>query len=109
MKTYLYAASAVLALFSLSAGPASAEMSAMAPARVNFCGTVVKLTEGHCIGVKGSMVGAPLAEITSARPRPTVGKLIAGSGMPGGVSTCMEGTHLTAVTWRKVAVCPLAH
>lgn len=110
MKTRLFTTCDVLVILSLATVPVAAE-TAMAPvgARVSFCGTVVKLVEDHCIGVKGSMVGAPLVEITSARPKPGIGTLIAGSGMPGGVSICMEGTHLTAVRWRKVAVCALAH
>jgi len=74
----------------------------------SFCGTVVMLTEAGCIGVKSSMVGQPVYEITSARPKPPVGSLISGSGTPGGVSFCMQGTHLARVRWTKAAACPLA-
>jgi hypothetical protein len=73
----------------------------------SFCGTVVKLTEGGCIGVKSSMVGGPLYEISSANPKPALGMLITGSGTTGGVSMCMQGVHLTDVKWHKAAVCGL--
>jgi hypothetical protein len=74
-----------------------------------FCGPVVKLTEATCIGVKSTLPGGPMYEITSANPKPDVGAMIMGSGtISGGVTTCMEGTHLTDVKWKKVTVCPLA-
>lgn len=76
----------------------------------SFCGTVVKLTEANCIGVKSSTItGQRVYEITSANPKPKVGALITGSGTPGGVSMCMEGTHLNDVKWQKAAACPLGH
>jgi hypothetical protein len=68
---------------------------------------VVKLTEATCIGVKGSMVGQPMYEITSANPKPAVGQMITGSGVTGGSSICMQGTHLSDVKWSKAAACPL--
>jgi hypothetical protein len=74
----------------------------------SFCGVVVKLAEGSCIGVKASAADQPLYDITSAKPAPTAGQIIAGSGTPGGMSFCMEGIHLTQITWHAVAACPLA-
>ena len=75
---------------------------------VAFCGIVIKLVETGCIGVNSSMPIAALYEITSANLKPTVGWTIAGQGTPGGVSFCMQGTHLNSVTWHKVFNgCPL--
>jgi hypothetical protein len=71
----------------------------------SFCGTVVKLTERGCIGVK-SAAGQPTYEITSATPKPIVGMLIAGSGTAAGASVCMHGAHLSNITWQRAQACP---
>lgn len=89
----------------------SAPGSSMAPAvkMASFCGAVVKLTEHDCIGVNSTgPADRGLYEITSAKPKPAVGTMIEGSGTPGGMTICMQGTHLTNVQWHKVAVCPAA-
>lgn len=90
----------------------SAATSAQSPAPMkmpasaaSFCGTVVKLTDRGCIGVK-SLAGQPTYEITSATPKPIVGMLIAGSGTAGGASICMQGAHLTNITWQRTQACP---
>ncbi|HLY04708.1 MAG TPA: hypothetical protein VKR31_03070 [Rhizomicrobium sp.] len=94
-----------------SGGSASPPASAAGPTKnVSFCGTVVKLTEDGCIGVRSSGIeGVRLYEITSASPKPSTGELIIGTGTPGGASMCTEGTHLTDVKWSKAAACPLAN
>jgi hypothetical protein len=104
---------AFLGLASVAASAQSGSMSgpstmAAPAATANFCGTVIALVEAGCIGVKSSMPGGPLYEITSANPKPAVGMLIVGSGTPGGVSFCQQGTHLTNVKWQKAAACPLS-
>jgi hypothetical protein len=69
-----------------------------------FCGTVVPLTEGGCIGVKA---GGTTYELGETNPKPSVGMVISGSGVVSNVmSTCMEGKHLTNITWRSVTSCP---
>ena len=74
-----------------------------------FCGPVVKLTEGGCIGVKSTQAGGPMYDITSANPKPHVDETIMGSGtITDKITICMQGTPLTDVKWKKVADCPLA-
>jgi hypothetical protein len=88
----------------------TAATSAAGSRDASFCGTVVTLTEANCIGVKSSMLGQPiLYEITSATPKPKVGTLIAGTGTTGGVSFCMQGTHLSRVVWKQAVACPLTN
>ena len=48
----------------------------MPAATASFCGTVVKLTQRGCVGVKSSMVDQPTYEVSSATPKPIVGMLI---------------------------------
>jgi hypothetical protein len=72
--------------------------------KVAFCGPVVALTEAGCIGVKAD---GTTYELGDASPRPQVGAMIAGSGMPSDkMTTCMEGKHLTAIKWQAVTACP---
>ncbi len=85
----------------------SAALAADVQERASFCGTVVSGVEAKCLLVKGSMVGAPLYNISSAHPRPRLGSMITGSGIAGGVSTCMQGVVLTDITWHHAAACPL--
>jgi len=85
--------------------PMSGPAMKMPASTASFCGTVVKLTERGCIGVK-STAGQPTYEITSATPKPIVGMLIAGSGTAGGASICMQGAHLTNITWQRTQACP---
>ncbi|HXC55710.1 MAG TPA: hypothetical protein VNU97_10460 [Rhizomicrobium sp.] len=110
MKSHVLPLCGALAMLSLTAAAAAPPSNAMAPmpAKVGFCGPVVKLVEDHCIAVKTSgFGGSHTYEITSANPKPSVGEQIQGSGVADGSPTiCMQGTHLTAVTWKKVAVCP---
>ena len=74
--------------------------------KVQFCGTVVSLVEGGCIGVKPAGASEPAYQITSAKPKPAVGALIAGSGrVSGGMSFCMQGVALDHVEWKKTDVC----
>jgi hypothetical protein len=75
--------------------------------RVKFCATVVQLVEAHCIGVPAGPFDSRAYDITGAKPAPAVGTLISGSGVPGGITMCNAGTHLTDVQWTKVAACPL--
>jgi hypothetical protein len=82
-------------------------MSGPSAAPASFCGMVAKGVEAGCLIVKNSFPVATY-NISSADPKPTVGKMIQGSGTPGGISTCMQGTVLTGVKWQYVAVCPAA-
>lgn len=112
MKSQIIKWSAGLAFLVLtSAASAQSSMSGpSAPAAGetgSFCGPVVNLAEGGCIGVHSTMVGGAMYEISSASPKPPVGTTVMGSGTTGGVSFCMQGTHLNDVKWHKVAVCPL--
>jgi hypothetical protein len=90
---------AALAQGGSMAGPSAA------PARTNFCGTVAKGVEANCLVVKNSMPVATY-NISSANPKPTAGRMITGSGVAGGASTCMQGTVLTDVQWKPAAACP---
>jgi hypothetical protein len=76
-------------------------------ARVSFCGTVAKGVESNCLVVNNSQPVVTY-NISSANPKPTVGKMIQGSGVPGGVSTCMQGTVLSDVQWKPAAACALS-
>jgi len=112
MRKKLFNLTAGLA-FLISAGALAQSPSSMrGPAMkmpastASFCGTVVKLTEGGCIGVKSSVIGQPIYEITPATPKPAVGMLIAGSGTTGGVSVCKQSAHLVGIAWQRVAACP---
>lgn len=80
----------------------------LAAGQKSFCGRVVALTTTPCIGVNSVMPPLGLYEITSANPKPAVGTMISGTGTPGGVSTCMQGTHLNNVAWHNIHMCPLA-
>jgi hypothetical protein len=74
--------------------------------QVHFCGTVIALTEGGCIGV---MSNGETFEITSASPKPAVGARIAGAGTVNNEATiCQEGVHLNPVTWSAAKLCPVA-
>ena len=101
----LLASAGTLAQSPSSMGGSAMKMPA---ATASFCGTVVKLSERGCIGVKPSLVDQPTYEITSATPKPTIGMLIAGSGTTGGASFCMQGAHLAGITWQRTQACPLA-
>jgi hypothetical protein len=85
--------------------PVSGSATKMPASTASFCGTVVKLTERGCIGVK-SMAGQPTYEITSATPKPIVGMLIAGSGTTAGASICAQGAHLMNIAWQRTQACP---
>lgn len=87
---------------------ANSTMQQPAAARKFFCGQVVALVEDHCIGVNSVMPPLGLYEITSANPAPAVGATISGSGIPGGISICQQGIHLSSVTWHSIHLCPLA-
>jgi hypothetical protein len=99
--------SAVLLLSGVLAISASGASAQTGAERVTFCAAVVQLVEAHCIGVPASSFGARAYDITGAKPSPAVGTLISGSGVPGGITMCSEGTHLTDVKWARVAACPL--
>jgi hypothetical protein len=74
--------------------------------KVQFCGTVVSLVEDGCIGVKPASASEPTYQVTSAKPKPKIGALIAGSGrVSGGMSFCMQGVMLENVTWKPVKTC----
>jgi hypothetical protein len=88
-----------------SPAPISGSAMRMPASPASFCGTVVKLTERGCIGVK-SAAGQPTYEITSATPKPIVGMLIAGSGTSGGAPICKQGAHLSNITWQRTQACP---
>lgn len=84
-----------------------ASSSATAKNSVSFCGKVVKLTEDHCGGVKNLNLPHVLYEISSAHPRPSLGWLIRGSGIPShNPNICQQGTHLDYVQWTRVQQCP---
>jgi hypothetical protein len=97
----------------LAAGTALAQsggaMSGVQPegTEVRFCGTVVKLVEVGCIGVKPSMVGQPVYDLSGIGPKPHVGWMVTGAGYTGGMSHCMQGVHLATAMWKKVDVCAL--
>jgi hypothetical protein len=97
-----------LALAPGYAQAASATKPSSAAGQKSFCGRVVALTTAPCIGVNSVMPPLGLYEITSANPKPAVGTMISGTGTPGGVSVCMQGTHLNNVAWHKIQMCPLA-
>jgi len=88
-----------------SSSPMSGPAMKMPAFTVSFCGTVVKLTERGCVGVKGAD-GQPMYDVTAATPKPIVGMLIAGSGTTGGASICMQGAHLSDIAWQRVQACP---
>ncbi len=97
-----------LVCLALPVGAMAGTDTATAPVQKTFCGTVVKLVEGSCIGVKQSKASAPSYDITGTTPVPKIGELISGSGDTDPNPTlCMQGPHLTNVTWAKAAACPL--
>ncbi len=105
MKIKILSAACAIALLGVTA--ASAADAVAPPASVGFCGKVVKLVEDHCIGVKSTWLPSVLYEITSAHPKPGVGAMIQGTGVPSGDPTiCLQGKHLVSVTWKPVHVCP---
>jgi hypothetical protein len=84
----------------LAAGPKAGK-------EVRFCGPVIALVEGGCIGVTS---GANTYEISSIGPKPAVGSMIVGRGYVGDeVTTCMQGIHLRSAMWKIVEVCPLRY
>ncbi|HWA92531.1 MAG TPA: hypothetical protein VG889_21045 [Rhizomicrobium sp.] len=95
----------IAAVLAMAASTAFAD--SMAPARVSFCGTVAQLKEAGCIGVLPSFPQTPIYEITSADPKPPLGKMISGSGVTGGASICLQGTHLSDVKWERAEFCPV--
>jgi hypothetical protein len=85
-------------------GAASAADTTTPPARVSFCGPVVQLVETGCFGV--TVDQSHTYDITGVHPAPAAGMLISGSGEPGQMTMCNQGTHLSKVTWTKAKVCP---
>lgn len=97
---------AVAAVLLLGCPAAAAGYGDQPPATtVKVCGPVVALTEHGCIGVKN---GKDVFEITSVNPKPAIGDTVTAIGTPdpGAMTICMQGTHLTKVTWTKVNGCP---
>ncbi|MBV9932496.1 MAG: hypothetical protein JO013_16340 [Alphaproteobacteria bacterium] len=82
-------------------GTAAAE-----PRQVQFAGCVYRGTEGGCLMVRS---GTRVYDISTAKPRPNVGRAIAGSGWTfAGPTTCMEGTRLVKIRWHYTRrLCPL--
>jgi hypothetical protein len=65
--------------------------------RVQFSGCVRPGVEHGCLIVRS---GAGTYNVTAARPAPQPYTGISGSGVPGGVSHCMQGVVLTAIRWQ---------
>lgn len=103
MRTRRMMAGLVLGVFIFGAmgGVAQAQ-------RRNFCG-VVRVRPRNCLIVPGGIVDRAPLDISSARPRPRPGTLIAGSGFDRGFSHCIRADRrLSQVTWRRVVACPQA-
>lgn len=68
------------------------------PARVHFQGCVKPGVEAGCLIVED---GGKIYNVTSAKDRLAVGTFASGTGTPGGVSFCMQGTPLEAIVLDK--------
>jgi hypothetical protein len=72
----------------------------------SFCGTV-RSRPNRCLIVAAGFAERGDVDISSARPRPRVGQMIAGTGRSRGLSRCIPGNpRLGAVSWRRVTACP---
>ena len=73
---------------------------AAVPPRMSFSGCVRPGLERGCLVVHS---GEVVFTVSSAQPRPRLGRWIAGSGIrAGGPTMCMQGVALTAIRWHYV-------
>lgn len=95
--SWALAATAALSLVGASAAEAKT---------VSFSGCTYRGVEAGCLMVKS---GGAVYNISAARPRPGVGRAIAGTGsLFTGPTTCMQGTALTRISWHYTKMfCPL--
>jgi hypothetical protein len=96
-SNWTLAATAALSLLSASAAEAKT---------VSFSGCVYRGVESSCLMVRS---GGTVYNISAARPRPGVGRAIAGTGsIFTGPTICLQGTTLTRISWHYTKVlCPL--
>jgi len=94
--------------WALAAAAAASMVGAAAaePRQKNFSGCTYRGAERGCLMVPG---GARGYDISTARPRPGLGRAIAGSGWTfDGPTTCMEGVRLVKIRWHYTKMlCPL--
>lgn len=97
ITSWIVAATAALSLVGVSAAEAKT---------VSFSGCVYRGVEASCLMVRS---GGAVYNISAARPRPGVGRPIAGTGwLFTGPTTCMQGTTLTRISWHYTKMlCPL--
>jgi hypothetical protein len=95
-----------LGLISLLASMTVASPSNGAGARVSFSGCPTPGVEAGCVLVRSH---GKTYNVSSAHPPVTINGLgVSGSGIPEGVSSCLQGVVLQKVSWRHTRQrCPL--
>ena len=99
MKRLLAAGAAIAAVAVITSSgvwlaAAAAPTSAAPPARVHFAGCVKPGVEAGCLIVE---TGGKTYNVSSAKKVLSVGQFAAGTGIGGGMSTCMQGDALSDI------------
>ncbi len=94
MKRFFAMGAAIAVLASSGLASAAAPTSSAPPARVHFAGCVKPGVEAGCLIVE---TGGKTYNVSNAKKLLSIGQFAAGTGVGGGMSTCMQGDALSDI------------